>query len=260
MSIVIDPRMNTRLTEAQINHLVNGNPPKIAEDGMVYTGAVRLSFPKLAKPETMKNAGPGAVPKYQATGLFVHKNIGVIMQALSATVRQHYPNISDPKVLLDPFNKNSAVKDQALKVSVNDGGRDAINKTLAGYVPGLPFVSGKSEKAVPCFHFVQGRLVAVLPEELDKVLYGGCWASIKFKIIKSGNAGNPGVFFGLQGLTKLADDIQFGGAGGNARAEDFEGAVAIEDPNANSGVVPGSTVEGNDWGDDSAPAAGNDWG
>ena len=254
------PNMYTRLTDAQIDRLVSGNPARVGEGGMVFTGAVRLSFPKLAKPEVMKNSPPGAVPKYQAAGLYTHKNIGVLMEALRAAVRLHYPNVVDPNVLLNPFNKNSAVKDQALKVSVADGGKDAIGKTLAGYVAGLPYVSGKSEQAVPCFHNVGGRQVVILPEELDSVLYGGCWVDIKYKIIKSGSAGNPGVFFGLQGLMKLADDNSFGSIGGKATAEDFAGAVAIEDPNANA-IMQNAGLAQNDWDAPATSAASaSDWG
>jgi Protein of unknown function (DUF2815) len=243
----IDQRFQSNLAPDLLTRLLQGNQPRIAEGGLLYTGAVRLSWPSLAKPQLAKNPKPGDKPKYQASGIFVHKNIGVIMEALKAAVRRDYPNVTDPMVLLDPKNKNSAVKDQALKVSVNDGGLDPINATTAGYVPGFPFVSGKSEKAVPCFHRKDGRVVALLPEEIEKLLYAGAWVDIKYKIIKSTSTGNPGEFFGLQSVMKLGDDTSFGsGGGGGGSPEDWGDSVAIEDPNANQ-IMQNSGVTQNDW-------------
>jgi hypothetical protein len=145
---------------------------------------------------------PGDKPKYQARPVRAQEHRRYHGGAEGGGA-PHYPNVTDPMVLLDPKNKNSAVKDQGLKVSVKDGGLEPINKTTAGYVPGFPFVSGKSEKAVPCFHRKDGRVVALLPEEIETLLYAGCWVDIKYKIIKSTSAGNPGEFFGLQSIMKL---------------------------------------------------------
>lgn len=259
----IDPRFQSNLAPELLARLITGNPPRIGEGGLVFTGATRLSWPSLAKPQLAKNPKPGDKPKYQASALFVHKNIGVIMEALKASVRLNYPNVSDPMVLLDPKNKNSAMKDQGLKVSVKDGGLDPINNTTAGYVTGYPFASGKSEKAVPCFHRKDGRVVAMLPEEITTLLYPGCWVDIKYALIKSTSAGNPGVFFGLQSVMKLADDTSFGSAGGGGSPEDFANTVSIEDPNANQ-IMQNSGVGQNNW-DESpstagAAASGDDWG
>ena len=242
----IDKRFQSNLAPELLTRLLTGNPPRVGEGGVIYTGAVRLSWPALAKPQLPKTAKPGDKPKYQASGLFVHKNIGVIMEALKASVRANYPNVTDPMVLLDPKNKNSAVKDQGLKVSVKDGGLDPVNNTTSGYVVGYPFCSGKSEKAIPCFHRKYGRVVAMLPEEITTLLYPGCWVDMKYALIKSTSAGNPGVFFGLQTVMKLADDTSFGSAGGGGSADDFASSVSIEDPNANQ-IIQNSGVGQNEW-------------
>ena len=243
---MIDPKMQTGLAPELFERLVTGNPPRVGEGNIVYTGAVRLSGPSLAKPA--KPQKPGDTPKYQAAGLWPHKNIGVIMDALRAAVRQHYPNVTDPSLFLNPRDKNHPIKDQGLKVSAADGGYDPINKTTGGYVPGLPFFNAKSTQQVPCIRRVGGRDIITLPEELEKEFYAGCWVNVKLAILKSTNAGNPGVFFGLQGMFKLADDTRFGGGGNSATAEDFAGAVAIEDPNANQIMQSTQAAAGNDWG------------
>lgn len=245
---MIDQRMMTGLAPELFQRLVTGNPPRVGEGGVVYTGAVRLSWPSLAKPTAGKNPKPGDVPKYQAAGLWPHKNIGPIMEALRAAVRLHYPNVTDPSLFLNPRDKNHPIKDQGLKVAMADGGFDAINKSSNGYVTGLPFFNAKSTQQIPCYHRVGGRNVLALPEELEKLFYGGCWVDAKLLILKSTNSGNPGVFFGLQGLFKLADDTRLGGGGNSATADDFAGAVAIEDPNHNQIIQSTQAAAENDWG------------
>jgi len=246
MTNQIDPRMQIGLVPELYNRLIEGNPPSVGEGGVLFSGAVRLSWPSLSKPKVAM-AGSTGKPKFQATGLYTHKNINVIMEALKASIKLHYPTVSDPSVLLNPLGKNSAVRDQALKVSVADGGQEAIKGTTSGYVPGLPFFTAKSLNAVPCFHNSGGRVAAVLPEEIDRILYAGCWVTMKLVLIKSTSTGNPGVYFGLQSVMKLADDKAFGSAGGGGSPDDFATAVSIEDPNANQ-IIQNTNIAQNDWG------------
>lgn len=248
MSNEIDPRMQIGLAPELYARLINGNPPRVGEGGQVFSGAVRLSWPSLSKPTVMKGQEGKATPKYQASGLFTHKNVSVIMDALKASIRMHYPTVTDPSIMLNPREKNHPMKDQGLKVSMADGGYEVIKKSTAGYVTGFPFITAKSTQSIPCFHNVGGRVAAVLPEEIDKVLYAGCWVTMKMTIIKSTSPGNPGVFFGLQSVMKLADDKAFGGGGaGNGTAEDFAETVSIEDPNANA-IMQSSGLSQTDWG------------
>lgn len=238
----LDPRMATDLSLDQLNRLIASNPPTMSPDGEhFFTGAVRLSFASLDKATVGKQPRPGQKPKYQATGLFPHRNVGAIHAALTAKVRQFYPHVTDPNVLLDPMNKNHPLRDQGLKVSTKDGGFDGLGKTYQGWIPGLPWVAAKSEQPPKVYHVVLGQVTEiVIPDDRAKLVPSGSWVSMKLRILKSTDAGNPGLFLGLQGLTKLASDRAFGGGGG-ASADDFAGAVAIEDPNGSSaggGIVP----------------------
>jgi hypothetical protein len=243
---MLDPRMNTDLAPELFDRLVNGNPPRAGEGNIVYSGAVRLSWPSLSKPAKVQK--PGDTPKYQVAGLWPRKNIAPVMEALRAGVKSAYPNVSDPSVFLNPRDKNHPVKDQGMKVSTADGGYDPVGRSTSGYVPGFLFFNAKSTRQVPCIYRTGGRDVVALPEEIDKLFYPGCWVDVKLAILKSTNTGNPGLYFGLQGLFKLADDTQLGGVGGGASVEDFAGAVLIEDPNANQIIQSTHSASANEWG------------
>ena len=230
MLTAIDPRMNTRLTLEQINFLLRSKPMRATEGGGILTGACRLSYPSLAKRSKNLN-NPNEEGKYQAAGLFCTTNIGPLADLCRSVIRAGYPNVTDPNVLLDKFNKNSAIKDQALKVNVADGGREPVKGSSDGYVVGLPFFNAKSGRQVPCFKAVAGRWVPILPEDIEKEVYGGAWVEMKLVAGKN-TTGQPGAWLGLQGIWKLADD-NFLGGGGGASAEDGGEAVAlgVEDPN-----------------------------
>jgi hypothetical protein len=245
---MIDERMHTGLTPETFKRLIDLNPPRQGEGGMVFSGAVRLSWPYLAAPQAPK-AGNKGKPKYSGSFLLYHKNLGVLADAVKAAIKQHYPNVSDPKVFMDPKNKNAPFKDQGLKVSTAEGGLDPIGRTTAGYVPGCYFMTAKSVQPVPCFARRDGRTQVILPAEIESVFYPGAWVDVKLTLIKSTDNGNPGVFFGLQSVMKLADDTRFGG-GSSGRAEDFDSATPIEDPNAIVGST--GTVAEADW-DDEVP-------
>jgi len=196
MLTAIDPRMNTRLTLEQINFLLRSKPMRVAEGGGVLSGAVRLSYPSLAK--RAKNLrDPNAEGKYQAAGLFPTTNIGPLAELCKSTARAAYPSVTDPSMFMDKYSKNSPIKDQ-----------------------------------VPCFKAVAGRWVPILPEELEKEMYGGAWVEAKLVCFKSTTSANPGVALGLQGLWKLADDNFLGGGGGASADEGGEAvALGVEDPN-----------------------------
>jgi hypothetical protein len=231
MLTAIDPRMNTRLTLEQINFLLRSKPMRVAEGGGVLSGAVRLSYPSLAK--RAKNLrDPNAEGKYQAAGLFPTTNIGPLAELCKSTARAAYPSVTDPSMFMDKYSKNSPIKDQSLKVNVADGGREPMKGTSDGYVVGLPFFNAKSGRQVPCFKAVAGRWVPILPEELEKEMYGGAWVEAKLVCFKSTTSANPGVALGLQGLWKLADDNFLGGGGGASADEGGEAvALGVEDPN-----------------------------
>ena len=220
----------SRLTEAQIAQLCAKRPIRMSEDGCIMTGPVRMSFPAVAE----KVSYQGGKAKYQSALLFPHTNMNPFMEACRAKLRELYPKVPDPNIFLDRFNKDHPIRDQALKVNVAEGGRSATKATLAGYKAGFAFINPKSEKQQPkLFHVVRGQWVPVLPEEITKVFYAGCWVEAKVGMYKSIDA-NPGLALGLNALWKLADDNTFGGGGGNVSAEeggDAGDAFSAEDPN-----------------------------
>lgn len=223
--------VNSKLSEQQLTALCAKRPVRVVEGGAVMTGPVRLSFPSLAQ-KAKPVPGMAGVPKYQAALLFPHNNIKPMIDALRAKIKEYYSTVTDPGVMLDKYNKAGPVRDQALKVSMADGGRDATRATTTGYTAGLPFVNPKSGNAVPCYHVVRGVWVPALPEEIERIFYAGCWVDAKLVIIKSSTAASPGVSFGLQGVWKLADDNGFGGSGAAAtEGGSAEDAFAAEDPN-----------------------------
>lgn len=226
------------MSKEQIENLCRKRPVRMVEGGAVMTGPVRLSFPSLHK----KSGIQGGVQKYNALGLFPHTNVGPLHAALVALVKQSYPNITDPSVLLNPKDKNHPLKDQGLRVSVNDGGYNAVGKTSSGFVVGLPFINPKSGQAVPCYQVVGGAWKSVMPEEIESVFYPGCWVDMKIGMGKSTASANPGVSLYLNGVWKLADDEKLSSGGASAAPDEggsTEDAVAIEDPNAALGASGG---------------------
>lgn len=234
----------SRLTEPQIAGLMAKRPIRVTEDGGIMTGPVRLSFASLAAPS--KAVGVGGKEKYQSALLFPHTNLDVLEQFLVAKLKTYYPTVADPvSVFLKPLDKNSAVKNQGLKINAKDGGYEPVKPTVGGYTKGFMFINPKSMRQPTLFHVVRGQWVAVLPEEITKVMYSGCWVEAKLVAIQSTVSANPGASLGLQGLWKLADDTSFGGGTGASAAEggDVGDAFAAEDPN----LIPSNDVPGDSW-------------
>lgn len=236
----IDPRMDTSLTPEALKRLIDGNPPRIDANGDIYTGAVRGMFLSFHEKTGMPNE-PREKDRYVGTFVFPHNNIGLIVEELRRKTREFYPN-QDPDDFMDKYNKNSALKDQALMVAKSDGGR-SMKPTLAGFVPGLPWVRAKSNRELNYFKAQGGSYVKVLDSDLASTFYSGCWLIAKLNIYKSTTNANPGPVFGLQGAMKIADDKAFTGGAG-AKGADFGQVTAIEDPNASGEWGGGSVSSG----------------
>lgn len=232
MNIITPDRIGSRLTQAQIADMCAKRPPRVIDGGALMTGFARLSFPALHEKHS---ATQGGVAKYGVTLLLPHDNVKLIGDWLAAAVRSMYPSVPDPSVMLDRFNKDHPLRDQALRVSTRDGGRNPLKDTTSGYVSGFPYMAPKSGRSVPCFVAMNGQWVAVLDgAEIQKHFYGGAWVEAKLVPIKSSASAKPGVSVGINGIWKLADDTPFGGGGGASAEEGGSAADAfdsIPDPN-----------------------------
>lgn len=256
---------NSRLSKEWMAAAMKAYPPRI-EGNKLDTGLVRVAFPVLTQKalEKQKTQFPGQAPKWQLQLLYPSKDVRVIVEFLRAGVRQHYPAFaSNPDALIDPFNKDHALRDQALRVNVSDHpeGKERIKKTLSGFEPGYYFSNPKSgvDYPIPCFRSMNGRWVSIPEAELTQQVYGGCWGKARLSIIKSGLQSKPGVYFGIDGFWKLADDTPFGG-GGRATAEDggaIDQSLLIEDQNA---VMQSNPAPGDDWsGSSSSDSSSSPW-
>ena len=217
-------------TEAELQKLIARRPIRLTDDGCIMTGPVRLSFAALDKP---KAAEAGGKEKYQSALLFPHTNLGVLKDALMTKLKADYPGLPDYSSFVNATNKNSPVKDQGMKINIKDGGYEPMKPTIGGYTKGFMFINPKSMRQPTLFHVVRGAWVAVLPEEIKRVMYSGCWVEAKIALIKSTANSNPGESTGLQGLWKLADDSSFDGGSAATAAEggDVGDAFEAEDPN-----------------------------
>lgn len=222
------------LTREQIKTLVEGNRPTIGKDGAIYTGAVRLAFPDLAK--------AGRFGKFGAVFLFPHANISVLTAKLEADTRAAYPGYTSLKSVIGPQSANPPFRDQGEKVSPEDGGTNEAGKpSYAGYIPGLPYISARSGNEVTAFD-IHGRTID--QADIGSMLLPGYWVTGKLNLYKAaertkdGTPVKPGMFWGLNGIRLLAKDKPFAG-GASASSDDFGGAVVIDDPNGFDGDVAG---------------------
>lgn len=232
----------SKRTEAEIQSLIAKRPIRLTDDGCIMTGPVRMSFASLDKPA--KPVEVGGKEKYQAALLFPHTNLGVFKEALMAKLRLDYPGLVDYSGFVSATNKSSPVKDQGMRINAKDGGFEPIKPSIGGYTKGFMFINPKSMRQPALFHVVRGAWVCVLPEEITRVMYSGCWVEAKIALIKSTTSANPGEATGLQGVWKLAEDTSFGGGSGASAAEggDVGDAFAAEDPN----IIPqNDTADGN---------------
>lgn len=221
------------LSREQIASLIKGNPPRITPEGVIYSGAIRASFVYLAQRE--KPFTPGQTGKFSLTGLFPHKDIKAIADALEAAARGFYPGFKSLATLIGARAANPPLRDQGQKVHVDDGGENEEKASYSGYVPGLPYFVAKSGQEVAAYDQRGNRITQ---EEIGNAIRSGFWVNAKLNVYKSSVSANPGVFFGLNGIHLLARDRTFG-AGAAASAEDFAGGFTIEDPNGFSDDAAG---------------------
>lgn len=226
--------MKTRYTADVISAIVAKNPATILPSGDVRLPPARLSFPNLAKPGKNLNdpSQPGA---YSANLLFPPgADLSLLKQARDKVLAEAFPNNPTGLGMRNPF------RNQAEKVAPAEGGQNPQGKTLAGFVPGAPFIIPSSRQYRP--HCYMLPLVNGVPTQCDEarieeVFYPGIWVIAVVNVYASKNAANPGAYFGLQSVLKILDDEKLGGGGGGGGVPNAAAFAGVQidnsvDPNS----------------------------
>lgn len=225
-------RMKTRMTVEQIVSMVGRNPAAMVDEANIRLPPARLSFANIAKPG--KNLNSATEPgKYGSNLLFTpNADLTLLKQLRDKTLAAAFPANPTGVGMKNPF------RNQADRVAPADGGANVKGKSTPGYTPGWTFIIPTSNyrPALWVPPFVPGPTGVLAPTpfqgseaEMDNMFYAGCWCIAVVNAYKAGNAQNPGVFFGLQSLLKIADDEKLGGAGGGAGANPAAfGGVSID--------------------------------
>lgn len=205
--------MNTRFSADAIQKMVAGNPCVRLESGDIRLPPARLSFTNLDKPGRNLN-DPTKEGKYGANLVFPFAGADLLAPLVATRndlLKATFPNNPTGAGMKNPF------KNQAERVAPDKGGTNPAGKSFGGYVPGLVYISATGNQRPSMWKppFVQGNPTAVITvEEINEAFYPGAWAIAVVRAYASKQSANPGVFFGLQSLFKLADDNKLGGGGG----------------------------------------------
>lgn len=165
---------------------------------------VRLSFPKLFKPEASVKDGP---EKFGATALidpndpeFGKANMAAAKAAKKAVMEAEWPG------------RDVKFKDKRCCISKGeDNISEATGEIYAGY-EGMWAVTGKNNQR-PTLVYRDKRPIE--EKDIQKVLYGGCRSDMIFDLytIKDPDKGGNGLFATLELVRFRADDESFGSGG-----------------------------------------------
>lgn len=156
---------------------------------MVATPLARLSFPKLKNPERYEDQAP----KFSADLLFGPGSSVKKLKDVAQEVAAARWGDDLPKNLRSPF------KDGADKAG------------LDGYGEGVTFLTVKNEKRPTCVY----RDKTLIPvEEIEDVLYPGCYVYAVLSCYSYDKKGNKGVTFSLKTVQFAKDGDSFAGGSG----------------------------------------------
>lgn len=226
-------RMQTRMTADWIAKVTAANPAKLLASGNILLPPARMAFADVVRPSEAKVVnGEQQASKYGCTLLFAPgADLTAARELRAERIKEYFPQNQTGAGLDDP------IKDQGIRVSPAEGGKNKQGKTLAGYVPGLPMIAPNANLDYkPRLNWLEnGQPVPAFgtEEELIKAFYGGCWVMATINVFHGKNPKNPNAFYGLSSILKIADDNSFKGGGGDG-VEAFAG-VQIDD-----GVDPAS--------------------
>lgn len=196
---ILDPRW--------IAEQMRVNPPKRLDNGNIFSGPVRLTFPNLLAPREAKKGGDedGSSGKFGAALLFPPGTDFQIFQ--EEWIRE--AKSAFPKNWIDgqPTGLHAPFHDQAEKT--------VGHKPLLGYTPGAIYFNTTSS-------FKPQIVDANMNPVVDKTrIYPGVWAFVSLNVYHYSNK-KTGVGFGLQSVMLIADDTRLGG-GGSDPHKDFGG-------------------------------------
>lgn len=188
---------DSTLNDNMLREAMAKNPPRVLDNGLIFSGPVRLAFVNLFRPA--KPNEPGKEGKYGAALLFPPgTSMAVFSQAWTQAAKEAFPQNWDANG--NPVGLHLPFHDQAEK---------AVGaKPYAGYTPGA-ITFAVSSKFKPTI--VDGNQNPIVDE--DRV-YAGCWAYVAMNTYKYGPPQpKKGISFGLQSVMFLADDQKLAGGG-----------------------------------------------
>jgi Protein of unknown function (DUF2815) len=179
------------------------NPPRLLDNGNIFSGPVRLAFPNLFKPRVAQGGqGEG---KFGAALLFPFgADMMLFSQIWTKAAKEAFPKHWDasgqPVGLHIPFHDQ---KEKAFGV-----------KPLAGYTPGaITFTVSSNFKP----QVVDVNMNPIVDEAR---VYPGVWAFVVMNVYKYGPPQpKTGIAFGLQNVMIIADDQKLGGGGSDPRKD-----------------------------------------
>jgi len=194
-----------------VQRVMRDNPSMLLESGNIRTCPVRLSYPHLLTPGKPTKEKPDG--GYGSTLLFpLGADMAVYVAAATRMVKEKCPAaLTDParNRIFNPFKKVKAAADPTWQKGDPTDADD-------GNVFGAPLLRCNSQQRVPT---VDQSLRDITDETKA---YPGVWAICTVNVFWFAGDTNKGPSFGLNSVMLVADDLSFGGAGGNP-AIDFAG-------------------------------------
>lgn len=207
-------RMKTRHSAETIRKLVEANKCFRLPSGSVVLPPARMAFADLAAPGKNMN-DPTKPGKFGVLLLFplpADQILKPLIEARNELLREAFPK--NPT----GAGMKPSIKEQDEKVSPEEGGKNPKGTTLAGFVPGLPFIGPRSNYRPQLFvpPIVNGLPTPFIggEEDIRKEFYSGAWVIGAVNLWKSSQTTNPGVFLGIESVLKVMDDDPFRGTGG----------------------------------------------
>ncbi len=220
------------------------NPPRMLQNGNIFSGPVRLAFPNLFEPRAAQgNQGEGK-SKFGAALLFpLGADMTLFSQTWTKAAKEAFPKHWD-----------ASGNPVGLHIPFHDQREKAFGaKPLAGYTPGAI-----------TFNVTSNFKPQVVDVQMNPIVdearvYPGVWAFVSMNVYKYGPPQpKTGIAFGLQSIMIIADDQKLGGGGSDPRqdfanitmtaqsdiAKKFDNAPVQNTTGGGAGIMPGGGFVG----------------